>query len=248
MVMKEIRKVLSELDDPASSAIQSLTEYASGLIAQSNGDLQRALEIFEQPIFNLTNYPNKISRHDILRDTAILANLNLVLILRDPVQVDRSAAIHTLTKVEPYCQNNPSKYIQAAYSLISATIHTESTIQTKHDLHKALQSATAISNSQVTCMALTFMSWKYFRGVIGEQSEKSAMAARAMARKADNKLWISVTEELLAETLDRQGKSGEALTLRGKAGKELSELPPCLKKTSSNGTGKGEMNMSAVEI
>jgi hypothetical protein len=96
------------------------------------------------------------------------------------------------------------------------------------------------------------MSWKYFRGVVGEQSEKSAMAARAMARKADDKLWTSVTEELLAETLDRQGKTGEARALRDKADTALLGLPLVLKRTNRPGPGEAggvvEMRMKAVEI
>lgn len=108
------------------------------------------------------------------------------------------------------------------------------------------------------------MSWKYFRGVVGEQSEKSAKAARAMARKADDKLWISVTEDLLAATLDSQGKSREAHATREQADMALLGLPPVLKKmkssSSSNsnkahdqggdggGRSSSEMIMKAVEI
>ena len=77
------------------------------------------------------------------------------------------------------------------------------------------------------------------------------MAARAMARKADDKLWTSVTEELLAETLDRQGKTGEARALRDKADIALLGLPPVLKRMNSplcQTNGGVEMRMKAVEI
>ncbi|PGH09926.1 hypothetical protein AJ79_05542 [Helicocarpus griseus UAMH5409] len=264
--LKELRSTASELGNNLDAATKCLMEYASGIISQGTGDLSAALATFELPIFSLNQSVNKSARNDPRRDTAILAALNSALILRDPSRPSHyPAASEILSSIESFCRNSPNKYIQAAYFLISSTTHTESTIQTKHDLHHSLQAATAISNSQVTCIALTFMSWKYFRGVVGEQSEKSAKAARAMARKADDKLWISVTEELLAATLDSQGKSGEAQVAREQADIALLGLPPVLKKMKSNsssnnsnrsGGGGGaagggrssEMIMKAVEI
>ena len=231
--LKELQRAASELGDGLNDAIKCLMKYASGIIYQGTGDLKSALSTFQHPIFALNQPANKNSRNDPCRDTAILAALNSILILRDPSHPSHSLAAKTLAAVELFCRNSSNKYIQAAYFLVCATVHTESTIQTKRDLHQSLQAATAISNTQITCMALTFMSWKYFRGVVGEQSEKSAMAARAMARKADDKLWTSVTEELLAETLDRQGKTGEARALREKADIALLGLPPVLKRMNT---------------
>jgi hypothetical protein len=79
-------------------------------------------------------------------------------------------------------------------------------------------------------MTLTFMSWKYFRGVVGEQAEKSARAGRAMAKKANDRLWVSVTDEMLAETLERQGKSEEAEGVRDEGHRVMTGLPPALKR------------------
>ncbi|PGH04713.1 hypothetical protein GX51_03380 [Blastomyces parvus] len=246
--LKELKSTASELEGDINEATVCLMEYASGIISQGTGDLKTALATFQQPIFALNHSTSKSARNDPRRDTAILAALNSALILRDPSRPSHShsAASKVLSTIEPYCRTSPNKYIQAAYFLISATTHTESTIQTKHDLHHSLQAATAIGNSQVTCIAITFMSWKYFRGVVGEQSEKSARAARAMAGKADDKLWISVTDELLAATLDSQGKSREAHATREQADVALLGLPPVLKKmksslsaTSNNANGQG---------
>ncbi|KMU76951.1 hypothetical protein CISG_05993 [Coccidioides immitis RMSCC 3703] len=250
--LKEVQSASAELGDGSHETIYCLIQYAAGVISQATGDLTKALAIFEQPIFYLSQSVNKLSRNDPRRDTAILAGLNCVLIHRDPSRPSYSDAAKTLSALDPFCQNSPNRYVQAAYSLISATIQTESTMQTKRNLHQSLQAATAICNSQVTCLALTFMSWKYFRGVVGEQSEKSAMAAKAMARKTDDKLWISVTDELLAETLDRQGKASEAVALRQKADNDLAKLPPVLTKTDKQRPGQygstTEMKMKAVRI
>jgi hypothetical protein len=227
--LETLQEAALHVEGDTCETIKCLMEYSRGVVAQGTGDLKRALAIYQQPIFAFDRSTNKTARNNPRRDISILAGLNRVLILRDPLQPSQSAALEALADLEEFCKGSPSKYVQAAYSLISAT-QTTSTIQTKKDLQIALQTAMAISNLQVTCIALTFMSWKYFRGVVGEQSEKSARAAKAMARKSGDKLWISVTEELLAETLDRQGKTGESRASRAEADRILPALPPALKK------------------
>jgi hypothetical protein len=205
-------------------------EYATGAIAQGTGDLAAALASFRSPILSLSPSTSKTMRNDPRRDTAILAALNTVLILRDPNHPYHSQLPSVLSTLEAFCQSSPNRYIQAAYYLVCATVQKDSTIQTKQFLQQALQSATSIGNCQITCMTLTFMSWKYFRGVVGEQSEKSARAGRAMAKRASDRLWVSVTDDMLAETLERQGKGEEARGVREEAHRVMMSLPPSLKK------------------
>lgn len=228
--LKELRQIAQELGENLPGIILCLMEYSAGTIAQATGDLKTALAIFQSPILTLPLSVNKTARNDPCRDIAILASINMVLILRDPAHPSHSLLPSLLLTVESLCKGSPSKYIQAAYYLINATVQTESTIQTKQFLQQALQSATAINNSQITCMTLTFMSWKYFRGVVGEQAEKSARAGRAMAKKANDRLWVSVTDEMLAETLERQGKSEEAMGVRDEGQRVVMGLPGSLKK------------------
>jgi hypothetical protein len=228
--LKELRPIAEELGDQLPDTIQRLIEYATGALAQATGDLEAALSIFQSPLLSLSSITSKTARNDPRRDIAILAALNTILILRDPNHPSHSSLPSALALAESFCKGSPNKYIQAAYYLVCATVQTESTIQTKQYLQQALQSATAISNSQITCMTLTFMSWKYFRGVVGEQAEKSARAGRAMAKKANDRLWVSVTDEMLAETLERQGKSEEAEGVRDEGHRVMTGLPPALKR------------------
>jgi hypothetical protein len=230
-ILKELRRAAEELGDSLPDAVRCLTQYATGVIAQGTGNVVAALAAFESPIFTLSQSPSKTMRNDPRRDTAVLAALNTILILRDPSHPSHARLPQILSAVEPFCQGSSNKYLQAAYYLVCATVQTDSTIQTKQFLQQALQSATAIGNSQIVCMTLTFMSWKYFRGVVGEQSEKSARAGRAMAKKANDRLWVSVTDEMLAETLDRQGKAEEARNVRDEAYRVMMGLPPALKHT-----------------
>ncbi|OQE92976.1 hypothetical protein PENNAL_c0006G10170 [Penicillium nalgiovense] len=230
--LNDLRQVFQELGSNLPDTIGCLMEYAGGTIAQATGDLDAALNIFQSPILSLDPATSKTGRNNPCRDTRILAGLNTVLILRDPSHPSHSLLTAVLATLEPFCQSSPNKYIQAAYFLVCATVHSESTIQTKQYLQQALQSATAISNSQITCMTLTFMSWKYFRGVVGEQAEKSARAGRAMAKRANDRMWASVTDDMLAETLERQGKGEEAQGVREEGQRLVSGLPPRLRRSA----------------
>lgn len=228
--LKELRQCTEEFGSNLPESIECLMTYAAGTIAQGTGDLTNALSAFQSPVLLLSSSASKTSRNDACRDTRILAALNTVLIIRDPGHPSHSSLANILATLESFCHSSPNKYIQAAYFLVCATVQTNSTIQTKQYLQQALQSAMAISNSQITCITLTFMSWKYFRGVVGEQAEKSARAARTMARKANDRLWGSVTDEMLAETLERQGKSDEARSVREQGQRLVMGLPPGLKR------------------
>ncbi|KAL5047833.1 hypothetical protein BDW71DRAFT_196578 [Aspergillus fruticulosus] len=227
--LKELRQEVQSFGDDLPDTMQCLIQYAAGTIAQSTGDLETALTAFQSPLFSLSGF-NKTARNDPHRDLAILATINIVLILSNPAHPSHSHLPALLATLESFCRASPNKYIQAAYFLLCATTNTESTIQTKQNLQQALQAATAISNSQIICMTLTFMSWKYFRGVVGEQAEKSARAGRAMAGKASDRLWVSVTDDMLAETLERQGKGEEATSVREEGYRVMTNLPPALRR------------------
>ncbi|KAJ5806065.1 uncharacterized protein N7503_003667 [Penicillium pulvis] len=228
--LKELRQVVQDIGPNIPKPVECLMEYAAGTIAQATGDLAGAFNIFQSPLLSLSPSASKTTRNDPCRDTSILAALNTVLLIRDPAHPSHSHLPTVMATLESFCSSSPNKYIQAAYFLVCATVQTESTIQTKQYLQQALQSATAISNSQITCMTLTFMSWKYFRGVVGEQAEKSARAGRAMAKRANDRLWASVTDEMLADTLERQGKGDEAQGVREEGQRLIMGLPPGLKR------------------
>ncbi|CAG8373802.1 unnamed protein product [Penicillium salamii] len=230
--LNDLKEVFQELGSTLPYTIECLIEYAAGTIAQATGDLTTALNIFQSPLLSLDPTTSRASRNDPCRDTCILATLNTVLIIRDPNHPSHHLLTSYMATLDTFCKGTPNKYIQAAYFLVCATVQSESTIQTKQFLQQALQSATSISNSQITCMTLTFMSWKYFRGVVGEQAEKSARAGRAMAKRANDRLWASVTDDMLAETLERQGKGEEAQSVREEGHRLVAGLPPRLRRST----------------
>ena len=74
------------------------------------------------------------------------------------------------------------------------------------------------------------MSWKFFRGVVGEQAEKSARASQSLARKVGLVLWMCVSAGTVGETLESAGKSEEAEEARKEAWERAEELPAKIKE------------------
>lgn len=210
--------------------VKCLTLYLEGAILQGTGHLDEALTIFRSPSLSVERNHSKSSRNDVTRDISVLAALNSLLILRHSSHPDHHSSEAILSSIEPFCVSTQNKQIQAAYYLLKATAQTDSTLKTKQYLSQALQAARTIGNNQITCITLGLMSWKYFRGVVGEQAEKSARAGHAMAKKAGNHLWISVTDNMLADTLEKQGKGSEAGAAREEALRVAANLPENLKR------------------
>ncbi|KAI5302036.1 hypothetical protein KEM56_001107, partial [Ascosphaera pollenicola] len=230
--MKSLNGIAEQLGDGLDIVTKSMILYVKGVIHQSTGDLDSAITAYQNPIFDLEPFKSKGTQICIQRDIAILAALNTVLLHYEPQSP--SLSIEILQRVEPYCQNNPNQRVKAAYHIISATIRGESSVQTKQDLSFAVNIAKATSNIQVTYLAVTFLAWKYFSGVISEQAEKNTMLAHATAKLADNKLWRSITEELLADSLERHGKPREAVAAKRRADAIVATLPPALREVNSS--------------
>lgn len=74
------------------------------------------------------------------------------------------------------------------------------------------------------------MAERFFRGVVGEQSQKSARSALSMARKWKNDIWTSVAEGLLAESLETQGMLAEADQARRDAREIAARLPAVMQR------------------
>lgn len=69
------------------------------------------------------------------------------------------------------------------------------------------------------------MSWKFFRGVVGDQAEKSARASQNLARKGMDRLWASVAAGVLGDTLEVMGRVAEAEEVR-REGREIAKSLP----------------------
>lgn len=90
-------------------------------------------------------------------------------------------------------------------------------------------------------ITLNFMTWKFFRGSVGDQAEKSARASIQLAKKGRDSLWVSVADGVLAETLEGRGKGEEAEGV-GREGREIAgKLPGGMQRFVGDGGEGGEV-------
>lgn len=216
-----VRQHLSKLEDATQEfrvsmdgVLRALVQYLKGVLSQGTGDLNAAIQFFENDMFDLSSKrPSHPSLSENLqRDIAILAVLNKLSILQ--VETKRNATLNStiLGAMKPLCEDHPNKEISTAYYLLLATIkqNPEATMfEIKRHLRHALNGAQATANFQFTCITLNVMCSRFFTDNVGPQAEKSAQAALATATKTGNPLWKSVAEGMLGDCLSRQGRLAE---------------------------------------
>ena len=226
--MDEVKETSSSLNDEMPESLSILVLYLEGIILQGTGDLTSALTIYRSPKMALPPSNDIRSISHVRRDISILCTLNSISIIRNANPPKSALLSSLLTTIEPLCLTNPSKNIQSAYYLARATAYPHDltgVVKMKQYLQSALQAAKQVANNQLMCTTLNFMSWRFFRGVVAEQAEKSARASQSLAKKGRDTLWTSVADGQLSETLDMQGKGQEAEAIRREALELAGRLP-----------------------
>jgi len=189
--------------------------YLEGMYHQATGNIDLALDIYENdrlilpPLTNSTVTPQGRVQQDI----AILSSMNMLWALQVKEHKDMSQNIVMIDKLERLCQNHPDKDIRTAFQLIKSTVQTEppmSMIQIKNHLKMALELAKTSHNQIFMSIILTVMCNRFFSGVVGDQSLKSAQAAVHQAGRSGNPLWKSVATGLMANSLEVHGRNTEA--------------------------------------
>ncbi|KAL8791476.1 MAG: hypothetical protein Q9213_000093 [Squamulea squamosa] len=226
------REAFLELQNTAASTpkkpelLDLLTQYLEGIINQGTGNLDTALSIFQHSDFTLPNLTSTTPTH---LDLAILSTFNSILIVRDPSHSSHHILPSLLSSLDPHLTHiKNSKPLTSAYNLILATSPNPTAptiVKTKQFLQNSLSAAKAIANNQLLCITLSLMSDKFFKGVVGEQSEKSARASENLARKGNDALWKSVSAGVVGETLELAGRGEEAERVRS-MGREIAKGLP----------------------
>ncbi|KAI9813789.1 MAG: hypothetical protein M1827_003579 [Pycnora praestabilis] len=215
-VLQELQVAATTLGSNIPELMNSLILYLIATVQQGTGNVDAALATYQHSALALP-IPGKALKKTYA-EISILATINSILILRESSQPLHASLDTLLSAVEPLCLSHPNTSIQSAFYLAKAIAHsTDPIIKTKQYLQFALQAAKSVANTQLMCVTLNFMSWRFFRGVVGEQAEKSARAGMTLAKKGRNSLWTSVAGNMLADTLEVQGKFTEAATTRTEA-------------------------------
>ncbi|MCJ1435120.1 hypothetical protein MMC27_004490 [Xylographa pallens] len=248
----------ADLSEPQVAPVSLFIHYLDAMLQQATGDLASALAIFQSSVFALPASP--INAHtspplQMQHDLSLLAALNTLLIIRSPTHPKHSHFSTLLSQLEPLALANPSKNIHAAYYLLRALSPTSMTsdpapgiVKTKQYLQSALQAAKHTANNQLMCITLNFMSWKFFKGVVGEQAEKSARASLQLAKKGRDSLWIGVANGKLAETLETQGKGEEADAVRREALEVAGRLPVAMQREVDGITDREEEEAETIRV
>ena len=226
--LHQLQETAATLPSESAGLLNLQILYLSGVIHQGTGDLITALSIFQSPSLALPS-PDHTPSSPVHLDLSILSALNTLLIIRTPTHTSHRLLSPLLAALSPLCTTNPNKPLLAAYHLLLATCSPSNTIlRTKQHLQSALQAAKQSASNQLMCMTLNFMSWKFFKGVVGEQAQKSARASQNLAKKGMDRLWESVASGVLGDTLEIADRPEEAEQVR-KAGMEIaSRLPEAM--------------------
>ena len=231
--------------DSIPQSLLLLVAYLQAVIYQGTGDLDQALNVYQSNTMSIQTYRKTAHPSQIHQDVTLLSALNTVLVIRSPNHPNHEQLPSLLSFVEPLCVRNPNHQIQSAYHLLAATTSSSSTILlTKQALQYALQFAKQTENSQLMCIVLNLMSWKFFRGVVGEQSEKSARASQRLAQKCMDGLWMSVAAGVLGDTLEAAGRIEEAKSERERGEIAASTLPEVLQLAMKQATGNEDEVMA----
>jgi hypothetical protein len=242
--LKALRGLLASMPRETLPNFETVVQYLEASICHGTGDTESALSIYGRPVFALGPRSAQ-ALSPFHHNLAILAALNSLLIINDPSHGAHHQTSTILKTIEPIALESPSKDIKAAYYLIcavSADVNAQehtSMLSTKQNLQQALQAAKHSANNQLCCITLNFMSFKFFRGVVGEQPKKSALSGQQLAKKGQSTLWLSVADGLLAETLETQGMTLEAERAR-REGRELAgKLPVSMQREQARGNLDG---------
>ncbi|KAI6889337.1 hypothetical protein KC360_g4400 [Hortaea werneckii] len=226
-VIADVKRKVAEGADSASTMVKAELDYLTAVCLHGQGDIESALEHYSSKLLVFRPEGKEVSA---LRDMQAIATLDRILILRN-VQKEQEAET-LLQSIEPYCLNHNNKALVSAYYVVKATADSGNSaiIKRKQYLQSAVQAAQAVKNNPLLCVILSSMTEMFFRGIVGEQATKSSQAARSLAYKTQNKLWISVTNRMYADTLELCGEHDKAGPVRHAAEQAIATSSPGLKK------------------
>ncbi|KAM0813599.1 putative 75k gamma secalin [Seiridium cardinale] len=243
---QDVWKCVEELESLVRSPLEGIVGlyscYLSGVYHQGTGNLGAAKTIYEGALLSLESNLDANGNIQGLASTKqghaelevrVLSAFNRVWIMQHPDHRDDRLTTELIELLRPLCTEHPNLEIRTAFNLILAATHTSPPIgmtAAKNHLAIALNGAKTLGDVHTLSIALNLMRAKLFQNIVGDQALKSAKAGAAQARKAGNRLWMSVAEGLLAQSYEVQGQMTEARQAwdqgAGFAGDALGGAPP----------------------
>lgn len=220
---QEVSKCVEELEgvvrQPLEGIIGLFSCYLSGVYHQGTGNLEMAKSIYEGTLLNLENSldgngivqggPNKHAEFEV----RILSAFNRLWIMQHPEHRDDRQTNELIEQLRPLCTDHANLEIRTAWNLVLAATQTNPPLgmtAAKGHLATALNGAKTLGDVQTLSIALNLMRARLFQNIVGDQALKSAKAGASQARRAGNRLWMSVAEGMLAQSYEVQGQAAEA--------------------------------------
>ena len=237
--VKSIVKLSNEVGDDFPTSLTCITHYLRGTIQQGLGDLDNALQIYQSPLFDLgqfmqdgaapTHHRSNDSEAMTIRNIAIMAAMNRLLIINDRSHTQYNQAPAVIEQLNVLVKSSHDKNVQAAYTLIHSLITQTGILRSKQSLIAALNAAKAISNAQITALVLMTMHQKHFLGVTDEHATKCVKATSLQMKSWGSPMWMAVTAGVEAQAAELRGEAAEAERKRKEAQVKAEGLPEAIK-------------------
>lgn len=212
-------RAINELGVESEPTLHLLHLHLQAMYYQGAGNLELARNIYANDERFALPDPNKHPQtpdDQVRRDIAIIATMNILLMRDSSPNIDtESTHASLLDRLKPLCLSHPNIDIQTAYHILLTVVPTSpgaasSQLATKSSMRSALTGAKKTGNFHLVAITLNVMCTRFFVNIIGEQSIKSAMAAREQAGKSGNRMWMSAAMGLLAKSLEIEGNREQA--------------------------------------
>ncbi|RYP85477.1 hypothetical protein DL770_005035 [Monosporascus sp. CRB-9-2] len=214
----EVKKCVEQLEMIVKPSLKGIlgvySLYLSGVYHQGTQDFDTAEEIYSHPSLSLEAYDaGQGSRKQAELEVSLLAAFNRIWIMQHPAHQNNKVTLDLLDQLRLLCPDHPNREIRTIYHLVLAAAKTVPPVPmttVKTHISTALNSAKALGDIQTSSIALSLMRAKLFQNIVGEQALQCARAASQQARRSGNLIWMSVADNMLAQSLDVQGHTAEA--------------------------------------
>jgi len=183
-----------------------LLYYVEAIVSHGSGELETALSKYKKVI----GYTDKRLQTGLANDMYLLAKMNMITIFASmPDRIDEAKPI--LAEIEPICKaHHDIAYQAAGLFLKTLDFNKYPVYDLRSDFGKAINLSKDSSNLHILAVIMANMTTQFFDGIIGTQTEKSALVRLNMARKVQSPLLMAGAHEFVSKVLLMQGKVDSA--------------------------------------
>ncbi|ETN40818.1 uncharacterized protein HMPREF1541_05098 [Cyphellophora europaea CBS 101466] len=243
-LVTEAASTMKGHEDHYPKSMISALQYLNGTIHQGLGNLERALQIWQSPIFDLKNFlqrpipnqPRILRRHqdldtEVRRNLCILACMNRLFIIDDGSHPRHREKADLLVVLDTFVKSSQDRNISAAHTLVHSLLTNSGIWVSKEALVKALGVAKEIMNQQITALVLVVMQQAFFLGATDAHAQKCVNAVAVQMKSWRSPTWMHVTEGIQAESLQFMGQFDESAQKLEAARCSWEKLPEGIRKS-----------------